>query len=60
MSLSGAAYGQGTGPVHLDDVRCTGQEQKLIDCRHSTSTSGCGHHEDASVRCNASKVQSSC
>ena len=28
-------YGQGTGPLVLDDLVCLNTEQKLIDCAHS-------------------------
>jgi len=34
----------------MDDVRCTGSESRLIDCRYD-SNSDCSHFEDASVRC---------
>ncbi|MBN3319508.1 DMBT1 protein, partial [Atractosteus spatula] len=49
-----AAYGEGTGPISLDDVACTGSETSLLNCGHS----GLGHHncyhfEDASVVCSA-------
>ena len=40
----------GSGPIHLDEVRCTGSEQRLIDCRYN-SNHDCFHFEDAHVRC---------
>ena len=40
----------GTGPIHMDDVGCHGNELRLIDCAHST-TANCLHFEDAGVRC---------
>ena len=46
-----AHFGRGTGPIQMDNVRCTGTEQRLLSCSHSTITSGCGHHEDAGVAC---------
>ena len=52
----GAFYGAGMGPIHLDNVRCRGTEQRLIDCSHTINTPGwdCSHWEDASIYCQAS------
>ena len=50
-ALSFAFFGQGTGPIVLDDVRCAGTEDRLVDCPHDPSTVDCVHSEDASVRC---------
>ena len=56
-AFSLAHFGQGTGPIHLDNVGCTGTEQTLLSCSHSTSTSNCGHHEDAGVACIGMKLR---
>ena len=51
-SFSRARFGQGRGPIFLDEVRCVGTESRLDDC--STIPIGshdCLHSEDAGVRC---------
>ncbi|XP_029949275.1 deleted in malignant brain tumors 1 protein-like [Salarias fasciatus] len=55
-ALSGAAFGPGSGPIWLDEVYCSGNESSISDCRHSGfGVHNCGHHEDASVVCEASE-----
>lgn len=50
---SSAYFGQGSGPIHLDNVTCNGSESRLIDCSH-ISIHNCGHHKDAGVTCSVS------
>ncbi len=51
MAVPSAFFGQGTGPVFLDDLRCAGTERSLLDCPRNSMMSNCGHSEDAGVRC---------
>ena len=60
MARTNAFYGQGSGPINIDDVGCTGSEQRLLDCPFS-SIHNCAHSEDAGVDCVAtSKIESFC
>lgn len=51
VAYSRAYFGAGSGPILLDDVRCTGSETALINCTYDRFTYDCGHYEDAGVRC---------
>ena len=50
--VGSAAFGQGTGDIILDDLSCTGDETRLVDCPHrGVGLNNCGHHNDAGVVC---------
>ncbi|XP_030845072.1 deleted in malignant brain tumors 1 protein isoform X2 [Strongylocentrotus purpuratus] len=50
-----AQFGQGTGPIQLDNVGCSGDEETIFDCEHpGFGAHNCGHYEDAGVVCTAS------
>ena len=53
-ALGEAYFGAGSGPIHYDDVVCTGTETRLADCAHNgVGIHNCGHSEDAGVQCNS-------
>ncbi|KAJ8040995.1 Neurotrypsin [Holothuria leucospilota] len=51
-ALGNAFFGEGTGPIWLDNVRCSGNEETLRECRmRPIGEHNCGHDEDAGVEC---------
>ncbi|XP_030320052.1 lysyl oxidase homolog 2 [Calypte anna] len=51
-AITGARLGQGMGPIHLNEIDCTGFEKSVTDCKFNMESQGCNHEEDAAVRCN--------
>ncbi|XP_051748214.1 deleted in malignant brain tumors 1 protein-like [Ctenopharyngodon idella] len=50
-------YGQGSGQIWMDDVKCAGNESSLRHCRTSGwGIHDCGHHKDAGVICNSVRL----
>ena len=49
-AFSRAHFGQGTGPIQIDNVDCHGSESILIQCPH-LKIDNCRHSEDAGVKC---------
>ena len=48
----GNDFGQGHGPIWLDNVACTGEEDAITQCPHQDyGENNCGHSEDVSVVC---------
>ena len=54
-SYSSAYFGEGSGPILLDNVTCTGSESTLANCGHLGVgiTTSCSHSEDAGVQCSS-------
>lgn len=47
-----AYFGEGQGPIHLDNVRCSGTETSLGQCpAEGKDGLDCRHSEDAGVIC---------
>ncbi|XP_039726822.1 deleted in malignant brain tumors 1 protein-like [Pteropus medius] len=45
-------FGDGSGPIFLNNVSCVGNETSLGQCYHlGLSVHNCGHHKDAGVVC---------
>ena len=52
QAYSGAIHGQGTGPIWMDHVACSGNESHIYDCSHrGWGNNDCTHGNDASVKC---------
>lgn len=50
-------FGQGSGPIFLDNVDCKGWEAALSECwSHGWGIHNCYHYEDVAVVCNGNEV----
>ena len=50
VAKNSAFFGQGSGPIWIDELRCNGDESNLNDCRFNMHHD-CNHSEDAGVVC---------
>ena len=47
-----AFYGEGSGPVFLSNLNCTGPELKILECPNDYyAAQNCRHYKDAGVQC---------
>ena len=52
IAITEAIFGEGIGPIFLDDVRCTGYEASLFECSHrGIRNHDCHHSKDVGVLC---------
>ena len=52
VPLNKGFFGNGSGPIILDNVVCQGTESSLLECAtNPIGEHNCDHSEDAGVRC---------
>nr|XP_031315375.1 T-cell differentiation antigen CD6 isoform X6 [Camelus dromedarius] len=54
-ALPGLHFAPGQGPIHRDQVNCSGSEDYLWDCLGLPGNGYCGHKEDAGVVCSGAR-----
>jgi deleted-in-malignant-brain-tumors protein 1 len=61
IAFGEAQFGEGSGSIFLDDVRCVGFESRLIDCpANPIGIHNCIHGEDAGVQCGLTGKGTAC
>ena len=52
LNATTGTFGEGSGPIWLDQITCSGSESNLTQCRSSHRLSNsCSHSRDAGVIC---------
>ena len=52
-----AYFGEGSGPIWLDNLKCDGSEPDLFNCTHpGVGIENCDHSDDAGVECVGKQV----
>ena len=53
---TGAYFGEGSGPIHLDIVQCSGSEYNLTECEIRNDRVRTNHSIDVGVKCQPGRV----
>ena len=48
---SGAFFGEGSDPIHLSDVKCSGSEYNVAECETKNVRVNSSHPLDVGVKC---------
>ncbi|XP_065934945.1 uncharacterized protein [Magallana gigas] len=56
ISTGTARFGQGQGPIWMDDVSCQGTENDIFDCNKTLVNHNCDHSDDAGVICSKTHI----
>ena len=52
MDIVHVPIGASDSPIWLDDVVCSGNENRLVDCQHADwEVNDCTHYEDVGMSC---------
>ena len=51
LAFRGARFGQGVGPIFLDQLACRVDDQSVLGCASLRGVHMCDHTQDAGVRC---------
>ncbi|CAI8019969.1 Neurotrypsin [Geodia barretti] len=49
--ITSSFYGEGEGPIHMDNVQCLGVESSILECVYDIHTADCSHSQDVGVLC---------
>ena len=54
---TGAYFGEGSGPIHLDFVQCSGSEYNLTECEIRHDRISIDHSFDVGVKCQPGRTR---